>query len=56
MLLQPVLVQLFDGLPHGSMQGLAALHQEALIGDILDHGVLEDVGRLRQEPLLVDDL
>ena len=56
MLLQPVLVQFFDGLPHGSMQGLAALYQEAVVGDILDHGVLEDIGRLRQEPLLINDL
>jgi hypothetical protein len=46
MLFQPVLVQVLDGLPHGPVQGLAALYQEAIIGDILDHGVLEDIGRL----------
>jgi hypothetical protein len=38
------------------MQGPTSLHQEAIVGDILDHSVLKDVGRLRQEPLLVDDL
>ena len=55
-LLQPILVQLLDGLPNGPVQGPTSLHQEAIVGDILDHGVLKDVGRLRQEPLLVDDL
>jgi hypothetical protein len=38
------------------VQALAALHQQALIGDILDHGVLEDVGRLRPMALFVDHL
>src|SRR5437016_12464772 len=56
MLLQPILVQLFDSLPNGSVQGLASLHQETIVGDILDHGVLEDVSWFRQEPLLVADL
>ena len=53
---QPVRIEVLDGLPHGPVQGLAALHQETLVGDILDHRVLEDVGRFRHEPLLVDDL
>jgi hypothetical protein len=56
MLLQPVLVQVFDGLSHGPVQGLAALHQQTVIGDILDHGVLEGVGGLRHESLLVNNL
>ena len=56
MLFQPVLVQFFDGFSHSPMQGLAALQQEAIVGDILDHGVFEDVGGLRHQPLLVDDL
>jgi hypothetical protein len=54
--LQPVLVQGFDGLPNGPVQGLASLPQETMVGDILDYGVLEDVCRLRTESLLVDEL
>jgi hypothetical protein len=55
-LFQPVRIEVLDGLPHSPVQVLAALHQETLVGDILDHRVLEDVGGLRHEPLLVDDL
>src|SRR6266700_4403496 len=41
MLLQPVLVQFFDGFSHSPVQGLAALYEEAVVGDILNDGVLE---------------
>jgi hypothetical protein len=53
---QAVGIKLFDRIPHGIMEFPAPLHQEALIGHILDHGMLEDVCRLREAPLLVDDL
>ena len=56
MLCELVLVQFFNGFSNGPVQGLASLHQEAIVCDVLDHGMFEDVGRLRQEPLLVDNL
>jgi len=45
-LLQPVLVQGFDGLSHRPVQGFAALQQETVVGDVLDDGVPENVGGL----------
>src|SRR5947208_2244606 len=56
MLGETIGVEILDGVAHGAVQFFAPLHQEAVVGDVLDHCVLEDVGRLRQEALLVDDL
>src|SRR4030095_4942734 len=53
---EPIGVKLLDRLRDRAMEVAPALHEQALIGDVLDDRVLENVGRLRQEPKLVHDL
>src|SRR5256884_8353548 len=53
---ETVRVELLDRVADGTVELLASLLQQAVVGDVLDHGVLEDVGRLVEEPELVDDL
>lgn len=49
-------VQLLDRLAHGAVQVASPLHEQALVGDVLDDGVVKDVGGLGEQAQLVDDL
>ena len=51
-----VRVQLLDGQTDGAVQGLAALAQHALVGDVVRQRVLEHICQLRVQRLLVDQL
>src|SRR5208337_966873 len=51
-----VAVKFFDRFANTPMKVLAALHQQAAVGNVLNHRMLEDVRRLGEQSMLVDDL
>src|SRR5208282_1649363 len=50
-----VAVKFLDRFANAPMKVLAALHQQAAVGNVLDHRMLEDVRRLGEQSMLVDD-
>ena len=53
---QAVAVELLDGDADDAVQGRAALHQDARVGDVVGEGVLEHEGQLGMGCLFVDEL